>query len=69
MEMKCSFATNALVQYDKWSPIKHCFLKMVCLKKYSKEILKKFQMEECKAASTPMNQREKFIKKDGADKG
>jgi len=42
---------------------------MVCLKKYSKEILKKFQMEECKAASTPMNQREKFIKKDGADKG
>ncbi|KAL0408197.1 UNVERIFIED_CONTAM: Copia protein [Sesamum radiatum] len=37
-------------------------------KKYAKEILKKFQMEECKAASTPMNQKEKLSKEDGADK-
>ena len=37
-------------------------------KKYAKEILKKFQMEECKVVSTPMNQKEKFSKEDGADK-
>jgi len=36
--------------------------------KYAKEILKKFQMEECKATSTPMNQKEKLCKDDGADK-
>jgi len=37
-------------------------------KKYAKEILKKFQMEECKAVSTPMNQKEKLSKEDGVDK-
>ena len=40
----------------------------ICQKKYAKEILKKFQMEECKATSTPMNQKEKLSKNDGADK-
>jgi hypothetical protein len=40
----------------------------ICQKKYAKEILKKFQMEECKVTSTPMNQKEKLIKNDGADK-
>ncbi|KAL5794299.1 hypothetical protein ACOSP7_002893 [Xanthoceras sorbifolium] len=40
----------------------------ICQKKYTKEILKKFQMEECKAISTPMNQKEKLNKKDGTDK-
>ena len=37
-------------------------------KKYAKEILRKFQMEECKAVSTPMNQKEKLSKEDGDDK-
>lgn len=41
---------------------------LIYQKKYAKEILKKFQMEECKAASTPMNQKEKLCKEDGADK-
>ncbi|RVW46097.1 Retrovirus-related Pol polyprotein from transposon RE1 [Vitis vinifera] len=36
--------------------------------KYAKEILKKFKMEECKSTSTPMNQKEKFCKEDGAKK-
>ncbi|KAL0291610.1 UNVERIFIED_CONTAM: Retrovirus-related Pol polyprotein from transposon RE2 [Sesamum radiatum] len=27
----------------------------ICQEKYAKEILKKFQIEECKAASTPTN--------------
>jgi hypothetical protein len=40
----------------------------ICQKKYAKEILKKFQMEECKATSTPMNQKEKLCKDDGAHK-
>ncbi|TYJ99556.1 Retrovirus-related Pol polyprotein from transposon TNT 1-94 [Cucumis melo var. makuwa] len=39
-----------------------------CQKKYAKEILKKFKMDECKAVSTPMNQKEKLCKEDGADK-
>ncbi|XP_047167621.1 secreted RxLR effector protein 161-like [Vigna umbellata] len=39
----------------------------ICRKKYAKEILKKFQMEECKAVSTPMNQKEKLHKEDGAN--
>ena len=38
-----------------------------CQKKYAKEILKKFQIEECKAMSTPMNQKEKLSKDDGFD--
>ena len=37
-------------------------------KKYAKDILKKFKLEECNAASTPMNQKEKLCKEDGADK-
>ena len=45
-------------------------MRMMCsyVKKYAKEILKKFQMEECKAVSTPMNQKEKLSKEDGIDK-
>ena len=33
--------------------------------KYAKEILKKFQMENCKPTTTPMNQKDKFSKEDG----
>ena len=40
----------------------------ICQQKYAKEILKKFRMEECKPTSTPMNQKEKFYKEDGAEK-
>ncbi|XP_028116204.1 putative disease resistance protein RGA4 [Camellia sinensis] len=40
----------------------------ICQKKYAKEILKKFQMEECKAINTPMGQKEKLSKEDGASK-
>ena len=40
----------------------------ICQKKYAKEILKKFHMEECKATNTPMNQKEKLSKEDGTDK-
>ena len=36
-------------------------------RKYAKENLKKFQMEECKSVSTPMNQKEKFSKEEGVD--
>ena len=32
--------------------------------KYAKEILKMFNMEECRLTATPMNQNEKFCKKD-----
>jgi len=32
----------------------------VCQKKYAKEILKKFKMDNCKEISTPMNQKEKL---------
>jgi len=40
----------------------------ICQKKYAKEILKKFKIKECKVVSTPMNQKEKLSKEDGADK-
>ncbi|XP_052193894.1 uncharacterized mitochondrial protein AtMg00810-like [Diospyros lotus] len=40
----------------------------ICQKKYAREILKKFHMEDCKSTSTPMNQKVKFSKHDGADK-
>jgi hypothetical protein len=40
----------------------------ICQKKYAKEILKKFKLEECKEMSTPMNQKEKLCKEDGIDK-
>ena len=36
--------------------------------KYAKEILKKFQMENCKPTATPMNQKDKFSKDDGTAK-
>ena len=36
--------------------------------KYAKEILKKFQMENCKPTATPMNQKDKFSKEDGSAK-
>ena len=37
-------------------------------KKYAKEILKKFKLEECKGMSTPMNSKEKPKKEDGVEK-
>lgn len=37
-------------------------------KKYAKEILNKFHMDDCKRTSTPMNQKEKFSKDDGTEK-
>ncbi|XP_047252331.1 uncharacterized mitochondrial protein AtMg00810-like [Capsicum annuum] len=40
----------------------------VCQKKYMKGILKGFKMEECKSMSTSMNQREKLMKDDGAER-
>lgn len=40
----------------------------ICQKKYAKKILKKFQMEDCKPMSTPMNKKEKLYKEDGTDK-
>ncbi|PKI56466.1 hypothetical protein CRG98_023104 [Punica granatum] len=39
----------------------------ICQKKYLREILKKFKMEECKSALTPMNLKEKLKKDDGSD--
>ncbi|XP_023521533.1 uncharacterized protein LOC111785351, partial [Cucurbita pepo subsp. pepo] len=40
----------------------------ICQRKYAKEILQKFQMEDCKAMNTPMNQKEKLVKDDGSAK-
>ncbi|XP_055814581.1 uncharacterized mitochondrial protein AtMg00810-like [Solanum dulcamara] len=40
----------------------------ICQKKYAKEILKKFKMENCKEISAPVNQKEKLSKEDGAEK-
>ncbi|XP_057990269.1 disease resistance protein RPV1-like [Hevea brasiliensis] len=40
----------------------------VCQQKYAKEVLKKFNMEECKSTATPMNQKEKFCQEDGVEK-
>ena len=40
----------------------------VCQKKYAKEILKKFKLEECKSMGTPMNLKEKLSKEDGTEK-
>jgi transposase InsO family protein len=36
--------------------------------KYAKEILKKFKMADCKSMATPMNQKERLCKEDGAEK-
>ncbi|XP_047270283.1 uncharacterized protein LOC124899439 [Capsicum annuum] len=38
----------------------------ICQKKYMKEILKRFRMEECKSVNTLMNKKEKLKKDDGA---
>ncbi|KAF3640672.1 hypothetical protein T459_15332 [Capsicum annuum] len=40
----------------------------ICQKKYAREILKKFHMENCKVTSTPMNPKEKLSKEDGTDR-
>jgi hypothetical protein len=40
----------------------------VCQQKYAKEVLKKFNMEDCKPVATPMNPKEKFSKEDGAER-
>jgi hypothetical protein len=40
----------------------------ICQQKYAKMTLKKFNMEECRSTTTPMNQKEKFCKEDGAAK-
>lgn len=40
----------------------------ICQKKYAKEILKKFKLEECKEMSIPMDQKEKLSKEDGTEK-
>ncbi|XP_071909529.1 uncharacterized mitochondrial protein AtMg00810-like [Coffea arabica] len=40
----------------------------ICQQKYAKEVLKKVNMEGCKSTATPMNQKEKFCKEDGAEK-
>ncbi|RDX82751.1 putative mitochondrial protein, partial [Mucuna pruriens] len=40
----------------------------ICQKKYAKQILKKFHMEDCKLMNTPMNQKKKFNKEDGTEK-
>ncbi|CAK9147315.1 unnamed protein product [Ilex paraguariensis] len=39
----------------------------ICQRKYAKEILKKFNMENCKSMNTPMCQKEKLGKDDGAE--
>lgn len=38
----------------------------ICQKKYVREILKRFRMEECKSIATPMNQKEKLSRSDGS---
>ncbi|XP_019260002.1 PREDICTED: uncharacterized protein LOC109238029 [Nicotiana attenuata] len=40
----------------------------ICQKKYAREILKKFGMENCNATSTPMNPKEKLSKEDVTNK-
>ncbi|KZV41734.1 retrovirus-related Pol polyprotein from transposon TNT 1-94 [Dorcoceras hygrometricum] len=40
----------------------------ICQKKYAKEILKKFKLEDCKQMGTPMNSKERLCKEDGAEK-
>jgi Reverse transcriptase (RNA-dependent DNA polymerase) len=37
----------------------------VSQRKYAKDLLKKFEMHNCKPASTPMNVNEKLVKEDG----
>ncbi|KAL3339575.1 hypothetical protein AABB24_028262 [Solanum stoloniferum] len=40
----------------------------ICQKKYAKDILTKFRMENCKETATPMCQKEKLSKNDEAEK-
>ena len=40
----------------------------ICQQKYAKELPTKFSMEEGKPTATPMNQKQKFYKENGADK-
>ncbi|XP_051145958.1 uncharacterized mitochondrial protein AtMg00810-like [Andrographis paniculata] len=40
----------------------------ICQRKYAKEILKIFKLNECKKVSTPMNQKMKLCRDDGIDK-
>jgi hypothetical protein len=37
-------------------------------KKHAKEILRKFHMKNCKATTTPMNQKDKFNKENGTNR-
>ena len=58
-----------LMTYFLGMEIKHSKSEVfICQKNYPKEILKKFQNEECKWMSMLMNQKEKLYKEDGADK-
>ncbi|RVW89381.1 Retrovirus-related Pol polyprotein from transposon RE1 [Vitis vinifera] len=41
---------------------------LICQKKYAKEILKKFKLDECKEIRTPMNPKDKLSKDDGTSK-
>ena len=50
-----------------WYPSTTFFFEIfVCQQNYAKEILKKFNMEECKPNATPMSQKYKFYRKYGA---
>lgn len=40
----------------------------ICQKKYTREILKKFRMKNCKETATPMSEKEKLSKNDEAEK-
>ena len=40
----------------------------ICQRKYAKEILQNFQMEDCKAMNTPMNKKDKLVKDDDSAK-
>ncbi|GAA0144242.1 transmembrane signal receptor [Lithospermum erythrorhizon] len=40
----------------------------ICQEKYAKELLKKFNMENCKIMDSPMCQKEKLCKDDGSEK-
>jgi len=68
--MKFFEMTNfGLMAYFLGMEIKRLETKVfICQKKYAKEILKKFHMEDCKAMATPMNPNESLSKEDNRDK-
>lgn len=69
-EEHTTYFTQVTPTEFKHKRLDHCHLeRMLNMKKrkYAKENLKKFQMEECKSVSTPMNQKEKFSKEEGVD--